>query len=241
MECETCLVWYHNKCTGIEDDMYQVHIKHESYTWICYKCGIPNFTNSTLFLSQILSTSNSFDALSDIDPDLSNVTVNTGHFGSPKHASSPKKTQGPHGRNNLKPNSRSRPKLVQRSLKFLNINFQSIINKIPTFQVLLQKEKPDIIFGTETWLDSSVYSSEFLPSTYQIFRKDRNTTTVGGGVFLAVKNNLVAREESELSSKCESIWASILKCCEISIFSLRRLTRGNFLHFPPFLSHWREF
>ena len=25
------------------------------------------------------------------------------------------------------------------------------------------------------------------------------------------------------------------------VFSLRRLTGGNFLHFPPFLSRWREF
>ena len=96
MECETCLSWYHNKCSGMNDLLYRVHMEHESYTWICYRCGMPNLTDSTLFRTP--STSNSFDALialanlnseslnevPAIDPNFSN-----GHIGSPKHTSSP--------------------------------------------------------------------------------------------------------------------------------------------------------
>ena len=70
-------------------------------------------------------------------------------------------------------------------------------------------EDPDIIVGTETWLNSSVYSSEFLPSTYQIFRRDRSTDTTGGGVFLAIKYSLIAQEEPNIQTDCESIWASM--------------------------------
>ena len=68
---------------------------------------------------------------------------------------------------------------------------------------------PDVIAGTETWLNDSVYSNEFLPPSYQIFHNDRQTDTSGGGVFLAIKSNLIAREELEYKTNCESVWASI--------------------------------
>ncbi|XP_038074867.1 uncharacterized protein LOC119742770 [Patiria miniata] len=74
---------------------------------------------------------------------------------------------------------------------------------------MLETEDPDVIAGTETWLHDSVYSSEFLPSSYQIFRNDRQTDTSGGGVFLAIKSNLMAKEEPDLNTNCESVWASI--------------------------------
>ena len=208
MECETCLAWFHNKCTGMNDVLYQVHMEHESYTWICYRCGMPNFTNSTLF--GILSTSNSFDALSNLEEGSSiNIDLNDSntHFGSPKHTSSPTKVR-PESKH--KYNTTRGRKPMQRQLKLMNINFQSIRNKIPAFQALIEKEKPDVIFGTETWLDNSVYCNEILPSNYQFFRKDRNTTTIGGGVLLAIRDNLIAKDEPDLYSEtCESVWASI--------------------------------
>ncbi len=37
MECEDCLVWYHTKCMGMSDNIYQVHMQHNSYVWICHK------------------------------------------------------------------------------------------------------------------------------------------------------------------------------------------------------------
>ena len=63
----------------------------------------------------------------------------------------------------------------------MNINFQSIRNKIPAFQTLVEKEKPYVIFGTETWLDETMFCNEILPSNYQFFRRDRKTNTTGGG------------------------------------------------------------
>ena len=204
MGCEQCSVWYHNKCTGMSDNLYRVFMEHESYVWICYRCGLPNLMDPTFFWTP--NTSNPFDVLADIDSDLSNLSsdyaTNAEWIGTPRHTSSPKKNQGTK-------TSRSKSHRVKRSMKFLNINFQSISNKIPSLHVLLEKENPDVIFGTETWLDGSVFSNELLPSTYQIFRKDRITTTTGGGVFLAIRSDLIAREEPDLSANCESIWASI--------------------------------
>jgi hypothetical protein len=43
---------------------------------------------------------------------------------------------------------------------FVNINFQSIKNKKPELDILLDTTKPDVIIGTETWLDPTIYSYE---------------------------------------------------------------------------------
>jgi hypothetical protein len=45
---------------------------------------------------------------------------------------------------------------------------------------------PDIIFGTEIWIDSNIKGSQIFPSGYNIFRKNRNCG--GGGVLIAVKD-----------------------------------------------------
>ena len=52
MECEDCLTWYHIKCVNMGGNMYQVHMHHNSYTWVCFKCGLPNFTNSLIDLPE---------------------------------------------------------------------------------------------------------------------------------------------------------------------------------------------
>jgi hypothetical protein len=48
--------------------------------------------------------------------------------------------------------------------------------------------KPDIIIGTETWLDKDIKDSEICPKGYILHRKDRNSKNqrTGGGVLLAM-------------------------------------------------------
>ena len=57
----------------------------------------------------------------------------------------------------------------------LNFNFQSIKTKQGQLYNLLDtcSTKPDIIFGTETWLDPSIKDSQIFPPGYNIFRNDR--------------------------------------------------------------------
>ena len=43
--------------------------------------------------------------------------------------------------------------------------------------------KPDFICGTESWLNSSIKNGEIFPTSFKVFRKDRETSTIGGGVF----------------------------------------------------------
>ena len=67
-----------------------------------------------------------------------------------------------------------------------NINFQSSKNKDCEFQAFLAKENPDVIIGTETWLNSSVKTCEYFNPNYSVFRRDRLDGY--GGVLVAVKD-----------------------------------------------------
>ena len=69
-------------------------------------------------------------------------------------------------------------------------------------------ENPDIVIGTESWLNDSILSSEVFPANFNVFRRDRKTSK-GGGVFIAVKNIFVASNEPTLVSDCESVWISL--------------------------------
>ncbi|MCW4309234.1 MAG: reverse transcriptase domain-containing protein [Candidatus Thiodiazotropha endolucinida] len=95
-------------------------------------------------------------------------------------------------------------------MTILNINFQSVRNKIPEFCALLEAEKPDIVVGTETWLTPEIANNEILPKDlgYNIFRRDRTSGT-GGGVFILVKNGILASEQLHCQTDCEIVWVRI--------------------------------
>lgn len=63
---------------------------------------------------------------------------------------------------------------------------------------LLQEHEPNVIVGSESHLDDSYLSSEIFPAGFNIYRKDR--TAGSGGVFLGIKDTLVATEEPTLNS-----------------------------------------
>ena len=80
--------------------------------------------------------------------------------------------------------------------------------KTAEFKSLIQYTKPDIVCGNESWLSKEIKSSEIFPTDdYQVFRKDRDKD--GGGVFILVKDNLIAIEQEDLSSNCEIIWIKL--------------------------------
>ena len=68
--------------------------------------------------------------------------------------------------------------------------------------------------GTETWLNHAILTSELMPPTYQVFCRDRQTSTTGGGLLLAIHSNLVAGEELQVETNGEMIWANVhIKVC----------------------------
>ncbi|XP_071476520.1 uncharacterized protein [Diadema antillarum] len=89
------------------------------------------------------------------------------------------------------PTMKQEPKQGQQlcNMKILNVNFQSLKNKKEELAVLIESTEPSIIIGTETWLNSSVYTSEIFPPNYNVVRKDRQDGY--GGVLIAVRRDLV--------------------------------------------------
>ncbi len=63
------------------------------------------------------------------------------------------------------------------------------INKLTLFQNLIYLHQYDIVCVCETWLNDLVLDNEILPG-YTIYRKDRRGNMRGGGVLIAVRNEL---------------------------------------------------
>ena len=177
--CDGCEVWYHKNCLNMNTAIFQ---NLQNVSWLCCKCGIPNF-NSGIFnqSNSNLNCSNSFELL--------NSTLEKDPI----------------------PISTSTPKLPSKKPKFngistMVINFRSLFKKAAGFSNSLHDTGCDVVIGTETWLKPEIQNSELLLSDYDIFRKDRPSR--GGGVLIAVKKNLCA-EAVSFPSESESVFCKI--------------------------------
>ena len=86
------------------------------------------------------------------------------------------------------------------------INFQSVNNKKADILHLIDTEKPDIIAGSETWLNSTVSSSEIFRANYNVYRSDR-TKGSHGRALLAIK----AEYTAELIETSQDVEAVLIK------------------------------
>ena len=97
------------------------------------------------------------------------------------------------------------------------MNAFSIKNKYVELEDYLYENDIDICAITETWLDSSVSSSEFTPDDYICFRQDRcldfypddTYTEIGrGGALLLVRRNLNPTPYPKGDAKAEVVWCT---------------------------------
>lgn len=73
-------------------------------------------------------------------------------------------------------------------MRILNMNCRSILNKSTELEGIILAHDPSILLLTETWLNDSIFDSEFVPADFNVFRKDRGAR--GGGVCILFKNSL---------------------------------------------------
>jgi len=98
---------------------------------------------------------------------------------------------------------------TKRNLNILCLNCCSIrrVSKCNQLAALIDLHDIDIVLGTESHIDQSFLSSEILPKSYNLLRKDR--CLGGGGVFIAYKQYLQILEEHTLTMENEILWAKL--------------------------------
>ena len=103
-------------------------------------------------------------------------------------------------------NTSHRKHKPSKKLKIMTTNCRSMRSnsKKTQFQSLVDTDKPEIIIGTESYLDNNIYSKKIFPPTYEIIRKYRNLH--GGGVFIAITDTIVASLQPNPSSDAEMLW-----------------------------------
>ena len=158
---------------------------------MCLQCDLPNFSDSFFDLSTDLCLNNSFSSLDSLS------------------ISSPVTPIQFNCTNSKRPTRAPEPKPKRRKLKGMIINCNGLksTSRFTEFQALLDLHDLDFVLGTESKLQQDISSYSIFPSNYTVFRNDRNRH--GGGVFQAVKSDLVCVEESEFANDCKIVWTSL--------------------------------
>ena len=112
----------------------------------------------------------------------------------------------------------------------MNINCQGVRSKTQELATVLEYTKPDIICGTESWLNGikpgksptsdHIKSAEIFPDYLNVYRNDRNSE--GGGVFILVHKTIISEEKPEHVTSCEIEWV------KVKLRNLRDLYIGAF-------------
>ena len=157
--CDTCDTWHHTTCMHMSSTVYD---SLHNISWHCISCSISQPTSSlpsSPITGTSLSNNNSFSSLN----------ISTSPSTSPSNnrlASPPTTTTQRH---------------AHKPLKIININFQSIKNKTAELGNVISTHDPDILIGTETWLNHTTTDNEIFPPGYSLLRKGRNDGYGGGG------------------------------------------------------------
>lgn len=205
-QCEFCFILYHADCQGMSDSLCD-RLGDDSRigAWKCIACNNMNITLPSSASLESYESPNRFSSFNSSTTDTSiDEHVNTSDNIHPV-------TSTPKGNKQTSHKPKQNPKnKVRRPLKVLTINCRSIVDKKLDYDNMIASTQPDIVLGTESWLKPKHYDNEiFSPELgYTPFRRDRQKQT-GGGVFIAVKNSLIAQEATHLHTDCENIWVKI--------------------------------
>ena len=196
LQCDGCDKWLHKTCIGIESSDY-AKLGGCTTCWICGECGLRNISTS-LFSNSITVTENYYNPLSVSEHDSSEISIGSFHSpGKPLHESSPVKPY------------RKKDHFQRKALSVVNVNCQSILAKRGPFNNLVNRVKPDIIIGTESWLrEADTNQCCFPTELYEVERRDRQSDP-HGGVFIAYKRDLMMQRVPELETDCEILWCRL--------------------------------
>ena len=188
INCEECDAWIHLNCCKFDNDTHDI-LSGSSLTWLCPGCGFSNFSKSFLNESiESLASANIFALLKEVSVNLQDIPESS-------HKCSKAKFQ----------KHFEKPRAKKCKLTCLLVNCQSVRNKVAELETIIDRYEPDIIIGNESWLHSGISSNEISSDSYSMFRKDRYTDR-HGGVFQAVRKDILVTECSEFDTDCEIVW-----------------------------------
>ena len=184
------------------------HLPNSDIMWICRSCYIPNYS-AVLFNTPIVgSGENQYEALADSMrsqvsslPDPISIDTqpmdHSSFFGLPMSFLSKQSLQSigaPIGALSLV--YQTKRNRIKDHFKVAIVNCQSICNKVMEFNNFLYVTMPDIILGTESWLNPEIGNPKIFPPDFNVFRCDRQHSQKksGVGVFILVKRNLPAQK-----------------------------------------------
>ena len=115
------------------------------------------------------------------------------------------------------------PRVNQSDLYCMHMNARSLKKNIHSqgnlytsnllkFQEMIYSEMLDIMFVSETWLNSDISSKEILPHGYDIYRTDRSLGRTGGGVLVAIKQGVMINCSQLTSVATSNLQAVAIQC-----------------------------
>ncbi|XP_030834551.1 uncharacterized protein LOC115921326 [Strongylocentrotus purpuratus] len=108
----------------------------------------------------------------------------------------------------ISPTYKKRSLSCEKEDKILTVNFQSARNKREEIHNPIDSSDPDIILGTETWLNSNIHIAKLFPPSYELIRNDRSDGY--GGVLIALKKEIIfERLPSTPDANVEAIFIKI--------------------------------
>ena len=196
--CNECNFWCHISCVGLPEEAYNHLVSNSnSFTWVCYICGCPNF-HSSLFDNASLELSNSFSLLSE----SSDVIVTE-----PTEPTTSTPIKG----KNRTPKFNSPKNRGKNSIKCMIVNCNGLksTEKQAIFRAALDQHDPDLVLGCESKIDNSIATYSIFPDNFDVYRNDRNKE--GGGVFIAARDSIITSDmpNFHFSGNGEIIWANI--------------------------------
>lgn len=199
ISCDRCNILHHANCMAMNENVYEAIANHSNVSWLCCKCGFPNFASSLFDANQSIFSENQFSSLTSDESQATPVSSPIKTPFNPLASSTPTTTRS---------TPKSKPRNVRKlKINVLNCNSIQSVEKRSRLNLLIENTNPDIFIGTESKLGPEHQTSEIFNKNYTTFRKDREKD--GGGVFIMVKSDITVTPIPEADTNCEILWCKI--------------------------------